>query len=83
MPKPIPWKAPAAIAVKRRGEAEFHPKIAGLTLNAALDYAINADLPPGEAICLWVNWHGEEVWVRDKRILQLAADPDRPPLASS
>ena len=78
MQKPIPWKAAATIAVKRRGEDEFLPEIAGMTLNAALEYASNATLPPNATLCIWVNWHGEEVWIQGPRIAELADDPDRP-----
>ena len=35
--KSIPWKAPATLAIKRRGQDDYQPEITGLTLNAALE----------------------------------------------
>jgi hypothetical protein len=77
MQKPIPWKAPAMIAVKRRGEDEYQPAIAGLTLNSALEYAADPDRP-AKALRIWVYWQGQEIWIAGRRILELASDPDRP-----
>ncbi len=78
MNEPIPWKAPAVIAVKRKGE--YHPEIGGMTLNTALEYAANPDLPASTKLCILVNWRGSEVRIEGRHIWQLAARSDRPPL---
>ena len=49
-------------------------------LNAALELATDPGRSTSEALCIWVNWDGEEVWITGRRIFQLANDPDRPAL---
>lgn len=63
----IPWKAPAVIAVKHKGQLDYLPEIAGLTLNAALEYATNPGLPVTMKICILVNWRGREVRIEGRR----------------
>lgn len=76
----IPWNEPAIVAFKRKGEADYRPWIAGLTLNAALKYATDPTLPSTTKVCIMVKWEGQEVRIEGRRIFQLAADPSRPPL---
>ncbi|WP_324742069.1 hypothetical protein U8326_02190 [Tsuneonella sp. CC-YZS046] len=60
-------KAPAIIAVKRKGE--YHPEIGGMTLNTALEYAANPDLPASTKPCILVNWRGSEVRIEGRHYL--------------
>lgn len=78
MNEPIPWKAPAVIAIKRKGALDYSPEIAGLTLNAALDYATDPELPASSKICILFNWKGREHRIEGRRIWSLATDPERP-----
>lgn len=82
MNEPIPWRAPAVIALKHKGDTEFRPELAELTLNAALEHAADPDLPVTTKVCILVNWRGEEVRIEGRRIWQLIADPSRPALPS-
>jgi len=80
MIEPIPWEAPAVIALKRKGDIHYCPEIAGLTLNSALEYAANPDLLETTKVCILVNWYGEERAIEGRRIWQLSVNPDRPSL---
>jgi hypothetical protein len=74
----IPWNSPAVIAIKRRGEVQYTPEIAGLTLNAALDYATDPDLAFSIKICIFFDWDGREHRIEGRQIWRLATDPERP-----
>lgn len=76
----IPWTAPAVVAVKRRGDSMYHPIVAGLTLNAALEYATDPDMPVTTKVRILINWDGTEVRIEGRRIWQLATNTNRPPL---
>jgi len=77
----IPWKAPAVIALKCKGDLEYRPEIAGLTLNSALEYVADTDLPISTKLCILVDWQGEEVTIEGRRIWKLITDPNRPSLS--
>lgn len=56
MNEAVPWAAPAVVDVKHRGHSMYHPVVAGLTLNAALEYAIDPDIPVTTKLRILVNW---------------------------
>jgi hypothetical protein len=78
MPGPIPWKAKAAICVKRRTAADFEPVIAGISLNEAIEYVADPDRPTTLKFAILVQWGAEERTLSQKLILQLASHPERP-----
>jgi hypothetical protein len=80
MKEDIPWKAPAVIGILQSYTSAFLPEMAGFSLNEALVRATDPDTPVGKRVCIMVNWHGREVLLHGRRIFQLAAHPDRPPL---
>jgi hypothetical protein len=81
MDEPIPWNAPAVVALKRRGDAAYVPEVAGLTLNAALAYASDPELPATTRVRIPVNWGGKEVRLEGRHIWQLVTASERPPLS--
>ncbi len=82
MMKQLPWGNPAVIGVKRRGDLDFLPEVAGLSLNGALQQAIELRVITSHMrVCIWVQWDGRERMIQGRRLLQLATDPGRPPLA--
>ena len=74
----VPWNAPAVIAIKRKGETDYQPEIAGLSLNAALEYATDPDLAFSIKICIFFDWDGREHRIEGRQIWRLATDPQRP-----
>lgn len=82
MNRMIPWDSPAVIGIKRRGALEFSPEVAGLSLNQALQKAIELRVLSNAGICIWVTWGDSERMIQGRLLLQLAFDPERPPLSS-
>lgn len=77
---PIPRNAPAALGKWEPHTLTFVPELAGLTLNGALNLAIDPNRSLGSKTCILVVWHGQEVVLHGRRVFQLATHPDRPAL---
>jgi len=76
----IPWTAPAVLGRKCRNAPDYVPELVGLTLNQALAHATDPALSAGGKLCIWVDWGGRQVVLRQNRIGRLATRPDRPML---
>lgn len=57
------------------GEDEFLPEIAGLTLNAALEYASDATLPPNATLCIWSTGTARRSGFKDRALSNSPAIP--------